>query len=100
SGQAVKVHVPASFDLGAFQVGREVELHVTPLADGTFELTGSGDDESVKDAEQGDDDQGDMADANEGDHNRGDHGDQADDTSGDDHQGDTRGSGDGGSGDD
>jgi hypothetical protein len=64
SGAAVTVHVPDGFDLNAFEIGREVELHVTELPDGTLQLVGSGDDDNAQEAERGDDDQGDM----DGDH--------------------------------
>jgi hypothetical protein len=87
SGQSVTVQVPDSFDMTAFQVGHEVELHVTQLADGTLQLTGSGDDEGADDADQGDDDQGDMQDAGDrhgGDQHGGATGDSSDDHGDDD----------------
>jgi uncharacterized Zn finger protein len=63
SGAAVTVHVPDSFDLGAFTVGEPVELSATPNADGTYTLEQSSDDTNAAHADnleqiQGDDHHG------------------------------------------
>jgi hypothetical protein len=59
SKAALTINVPAEFDLSKFAVNQEVELVVTPNADGTYTLVASeGDDSSETEADDSSDDQG------------------------------------------
>jgi hypothetical protein len=60
--ETVTVHVPMSIDITMFHEGEEVDLTVTPLATGGFELVASNSDEGEQGAEDDEDEQGEQGD--------------------------------------
>lgn len=58
----VLVSVPATLDISLFTVGQEVELQVTPQADGTYLLAGSSSDQGIQGANNQGDQQGNQGD--------------------------------------
>jgi hypothetical protein len=76
SGQALTVHVPSTFDMSAFTVGKQVELVVTLQTDGSFLLQGSASDDNEEEAnnpghEQGQQESGGDHQGSGGEHNGG-----------------------------
>ena len=65
SGESVIVHVPTSIDISTFQVNEEVDLTVTPLTGGEFELVATSSDEGEQGAEDEEDEQGQQGDDEE-----------------------------------
>jgi len=60
--ETVTVHVPTTIDITMFHVGEEVDLTVTPLTGGGFELVATSSDEGEQGAEDGEDEQGEQGD--------------------------------------
>jgi hypothetical protein len=56
--ETVTVDVPSSIDISAFHAGEEVDLTVTPLTGGGFELVASSSDEGEQGAQDGEDETG------------------------------------------
>ena len=65
SGESVIVHVPTTIDMSTFQVNEEVDLTVTPLTGGEFELVATSSDEGEQGAEDEEDEQGEQGDDEE-----------------------------------
>jgi hypothetical protein len=65
SGETVTVKVPTSIDIKMFTVGEEVDLTVTPLSTGGFELVSTSSDEGEQGAEDEEDEEGDQGDDEE-----------------------------------
>ena len=65
SGESVIVHVPTTIDISTFQVNEEVDLTVTPLTGGEFELVATSSDEGEQGAEDEEDEQGEQGDDEE-----------------------------------
>jgi hypothetical protein len=60
--ETVTVHVPTTIDISMFHVGEEVDLTVTPLTGGGFELVSTSSDEGEQGADDGEDEQGEQGD--------------------------------------